>query len=116
MGRDVVRHPDQITALVDGVLTSPGTTGQDLRRAVEARAGALSGRRRADAVVPEALSEWIEKVARHAYKTTDQDIASLRAAGYSEDQIFEVTVAAAIGASRARLERALEAVQSADEG
>ncbi len=112
----MVRHREQITALVESVLTSPGTTGQDLRRAVEARAGVLSGRQGADAVVPEALSEWIRKVARHAYKTTDQDVASLRAAGYSEDQIFEVTVAAAIGASRARLERALEALHSADEG
>ena len=111
----MTRQSERITALIDGVLTDPGTTGSDLRRLVAARAGALSGGQAADASVPEALSDWVAKVAQHAYKTTDQDVASLRAAGYSEDQIFEVTVAAAVGASRARLERALEAIGPKDE-
>ncbi len=57
--------------------------------------------------VPDELSDWVEKVALHAYRTTDEDIELLKAAGYSEDQLFELTVAAALGASRARLERAL---------
>ena len=66
-----------------------------------------SSRQGTDTTVPDDLSDWVEKVARHAYRTTDEDIESLKAAGYSEDQIFELTVAAALGASRARLERAL---------
>ncbi len=103
----MVRYRENLTRLVDTVLSGPGKTTSELRRAVEARAGALSGRQGTDATVPDELSGWVEKVARHAYRTTDEDIESLRAAGYSEDQLFELTVAAALGASRARLERAL---------
>ncbi len=103
----MVRYQENLTRLVDTVLSGPGKTTSELRLAVEARAGALSGGQGTDAVVPDDLSGWVEKVARHAYRTTDEDIESLRAAGYSEDQLFELTVAAALGASRARLERAL---------
>ena len=103
----MVRYRKDLTTLVDAVLSGPGETTSELRLAVEARAGALSGGPSTDAVVPDELSGWVEKVARHAYRTTDEDIESLKAAGYSEDQLFELTVAAALGASRARLERAL---------
>ncbi len=112
----MTRQSERIAALIDGVLTEPGTTESDLRRLVAARAGALSGGQAADAAVPDDLSDWVAMVAQHAYKTTDQDVASLRAAGFSEDQIFEVTVAAAVGASRARLERALDAIGPKDDG
>ncbi len=111
----MVRYQENLTTLVDTVLSGPGKTTSELRLAVEARAGALSGRQSGalsgrqgtDAGVPDELSDWVEKVALHAYRTTDEDIESLKAAGYSEDQLFELTVAAALGASRARLERAL---------
>lgn len=103
----MVRYRENLTTLVDAVLKGPGKTTSELRLAVEARAGALSGGPGTDAKVPDELSSWVEKVARHAYRTTDEDIESLKAAGYSEDQLFELTVAAALGASRARLECAL---------
>ncbi len=112
----MVRYQEHLTRLVDTVLSGPGQTTPELRRAVEARAGALSGRQSADTPVPDELSGWVEKVARHAYWTTDEDIESLKAAGYSEDQLFELTVAAALGASRARLERALETLGGAEGG
>ena len=103
----MVRYREDLTTLVDAVLSGPGKTTSELRLAVEAQAGALSGGPGTDAVVPDDLLGWVEKVARHAYRTTDEDIESLKAAGYSEDQLFELTVAAALGASRARMERAL---------
>jgi alkylhydroperoxidase family enzyme len=52
----------------------------------------------------------VEKVARHAYKVTDADVDGLREAGYSEDAIFEVTLAAALGAAHARLSAGLDAM------
>jgi len=103
----MVRYQENLTTLVDTVLSGPAETTSELRHAVEARAAALSGRRNTDVIVPDELSGWVEKVARDAYRTTDEDVESLKAAGYSEDQLFELTVAAALGASRARLERAL---------
>lgn len=52
-------------------------------------------------VLPE-LAALVDKIHRHAYKVTDDDLARLRAT-YSEDQLFEIVVSAALGASRQRL-------------
>src|SRR5262249_7939890 len=35
------------------------------------------------------LNSLIDKVTKHAYQVTDEDIANARATGLSEDQIFE---------------------------
>ena len=59
---------------------------------------------------PDAVAGYVDKVRRHAYQVTDRDIEQLREAGYSEDQIFELTVAAAYGAARLRLDRAMDAM------
>jgi alkylhydroperoxidase family enzyme len=101
------------------VLTTPGETGEALRRAIAARAGALAGRpgagepaKASDApAIPPALAPYVDKVARHAYQVTDEDLAALAAAGLSDDAVFEVTVAAATGAGLARLERGLAALR-----
>jgi alkylhydroperoxidase family enzyme len=69
-----------------------------------------AGRAELSALDP-ALERWVEKVARHAYKTTEEELVELLAAGYSEDQIFEITVAAALGAAQARAECALGALE-----
>jgi hypothetical protein len=61
------------------------------------------------------LGSYVRKVAEHAYKITDDDIASLHAANYTDDEIFEATVSAALGAGLFRLDcvlRALVASQS----
>ena len=87
------------------VLGSPGKTSPALREA------AASG-----ADLPADLAPVIEKIRRHAYKVTDEDIASLRAAGRSEDEIFELTCAAAVGVALHRVERALAAIGSSDDG
>jgi hypothetical protein len=53
-------------------------------------------------------------VARHAYKTVDQDIENLKRAGYSEDAIFELTVSAALGVALEQLESATAVIRSPD--
>ena len=55
---------------------------------------------------PEAMDTYLEKVRRHAYRVTDADVEALKAAGLSEDEIFEQTVAAAIGEGLRRLDAA----------
>ena len=57
------------------------------------------------------LAPYLDKVTRHAYKVTDDDVARLRAAGYDEDAIFEATLAAALGAARLRLRNGLAALE-----
>jgi hypothetical protein len=61
------------------------------------------------------LSTLIDKVARHAYKVTDEDIAAARVSGLSEDQIFEVVVCAAIGEATRQYDTALAALGAVTE-
>jgi alkylhydroperoxidase family enzyme len=63
--------------------------------------------------VPPELAGYIDKVRRHAYRVTDDEVRDLVAAGYSEDQIFELTVAAAFGAAFDRLQAGLNAMAGA---
>lgn len=59
------------------------------------------------------LASYTDTVRRHAYKVVDGDIARLREAGLSEDEIFDATVAAAVGAGLARLRAGLRALEQA---
>ena len=85
---------------------SSGATAQALRRRVRDRAAALAsaGAARDGDEVPAEIAGYVETIALHAYCVTDADIAALKAAGYSEDAILEITYSAALGASLARME------------
>ena len=60
-----------------------------------------------DRPVPAELAPYVEKVRLHAYKVTDGDVHALKAAGFSEDDIFEQTVSAAVAAGLERLDAGL---------
>jgi len=92
--------------LINAVLTTPGATPESLRRAVLERAQAPRG---GPDAVPQALTPYVDTVARHAYKVTDADVAALQQ-GQSDDAIFEITVAAAVGAAMHRLQRGMAAL------
>ena len=62
--------------------------------------------------VPEELRTLVEKIHRYPYKVTDEDIEALQAK-YGDDQLFELIVSAAIGASRQRLMAGLKALEEA---
>ena len=62
--------------------------------------------------VPTELQPLVDKIHRHAYRVTDDDLARLRAT-YSDDQLFEIVVSAALGASRKRLFAGLSALEKA---
>jgi len=59
---------------------------------------------------PPEFEAYLEKVRLHAYKVTDADVQALKDAGYSEDEIFEHTVSAAVAAGLERLDAGLEAL------
>jgi alkylhydroperoxidase family enzyme len=60
-----------------------------------------------DRGAPAELSGYLEKVRLHAYKITDGDVDRLKAAGFSEEEIFEHTVSAAVAAGLERLDAGL---------
>ena len=94
--------PDPHAALRDRVLqlvlNGPGETDPALRNAAADGQG-----------VPAELAPLVEKVHARAYKVTDDDVARLQPK-YSDDQLFEIVVSAALGASRHRLEAGLRAL------
>lgn len=86
-----------------------------LRRAVFGSPGASSAATRIAAAdgrgLPEPLAGYAATVARASYRITDADITALRAAGCGEDEIFEVTVASALGAALRGLDAGLRAMR-----
>lgn len=102
-----VSYPPKVKRAVDSLLNNPAKCTPTLRRAVEAYAAGLSGSTDEATALPASLVDYVRKVTLHAYETTDGDLARLREAGYSDDEIFEITLCASIGAGLGRMERGL---------
>jgi len=101
---DLIHDPYErrICLLKRAALTSSGRLSLDLRES------ALSC-----AEIPGLLGEYVSLVRSRAWDITDADVEALKQAGFEEDQIFEATVCAALGAGLARLEKGLEALRQA---
>ena len=56
---------------------------------------------------------YVETIRLHAYKLTDRRLQELSEAGWTDGQIFELTVAAAFGAAKRRLDARLRALGEA---
>ena len=56
---------------------------------------------------PPDFDSYLDKVRRHAYEITDEEVQALKEAGHSEDEIFEHTVSAAAAAGFERLDAGL---------
>jgi hypothetical protein len=98
------RHRELLERLRAAALESPGELPAEVRRAAAERGE-----------VPEPFSRYAGMIHDHAYRITDRVVDELRAAGASEDAIFEVSVAAAYGAARRRLDAGLAALAAAVE-
>jgi alkylhydroperoxidase family enzyme len=72
----------------------------DLRRAA-----------RPDRPAPPEFATYLAKVRGNAYEVTDADVQALKDAGYSDDEIFEQTVSAAVAAGLERLEAGLDTLR-----
>jgi AhpD family alkylhydroperoxidase len=91
-----VNRGDPVANLRHAVLEAPATTEPALRTAA-ATGGQL----------PELWQTYAGMVRDASYRITDADVDRLTAAGHSEDEVFEVTVAAAVGAALAGFDAAL---------
>jgi hypothetical protein len=60
---------------------------------------------------PPEFEGYLDKVRTGAYAVTDCDVADLKDAGFSEDEIFEQTVSAAVAAGLGRLSAGLAALR-----
>ena len=96
------RYQDLVDRTVAAVTRWPGRTSPVLRAALVE--GALDQ-------APAELQPFLEKVSRHAYRVEDEDVEALKRAGHSEDAIFEVTAATALGAALLRLRCGMAALE-----
>ena len=92
------------SVVVERALHGPGKAGGDARRAAFDNDQPR---------VPHGARALIDKVAKNAYKVTDEDVAAARSAGLSEDELFELCVCAALGQSTRQLDAALAALDEA---
>jgi hypothetical protein len=86
------------------VLGGPGKTASALRRAL-ADGGAD---------VPDDLRALVDKIERAPWSVTDDDVAALKKAR-SEDEVFEMIVATAMGAAMRRFRAATKALEETED-
>jgi alkylhydroperoxidase/carboxymuconolactone decarboxylase family protein YurZ len=89
-------------AVIARILEGEGRAPQAQRRAAFENTG-----------LPDPLRTLVDKVARHAHRVTDSDVGAARAAGLTEDQIFEIVVCAAIGQANRQYDSACAALDAA---
>jgi len=92
------------SALLKRILEGPGNASHSDRRA----SFNLSG-------IAGPIDALVEKIARAAHSVTDEDIDSARESGFSDDQIFEIVVCAAVGQADRQYNAALAALVAATE-
>jgi alkylhydroperoxidase family enzyme len=94
-----------ITAAREALVTR--ILGDDARASRERRKAAFD-----NAGLQEPLRTLVDKVARRATTVTDEDISAVRAAGVTEDQIFEIVVCGAVGQAVRQHDQALAALDA----
>lgn len=96
------RHRPHVDAVIAAAVEGPGQLDVQLRRAAFQR-GEL----------PEPLASLVKKIHRNAWKVTDEDVAGARAAGWTQDQLFELIACSALGAAHERLAAGMKALDQA---
>jgi len=90
-----------------------------IQRVLEGDGQASRSHRRAtfdEADLAEPLRTLVHDVATQSSRVTDREIAAVRSAGYSEDQVFELVVCAAVGQANRQYEIAMAALEAAIDG
>jgi hypothetical protein len=86
-------YANKMERLRYAVVRGPGSLAPNIRHAISEGAYSSSP-----------LGAFAQKVAAHAFMVNDKDIQELHRADYSDDQIFEAAVSAALGAGLYRLD------------
>jgi hypothetical protein len=92
-------------ALQDRILHGEGRASPELRARAFDNAG-----------LSEPLDRLLAKVASRPTQVTDADFAAARAAGFSEDQLFELVICAAVGQSTRLYDAGMAALADAVAG
>lgn len=88
--------------LVDRILHGRGQAPADQRAAAFENDG-----------LAEPVRSLVEKVATESARVTDEDFTAARAAGFTDDQVFELVICAAVGEATRQYNTALTALGEA---
>jgi hypothetical protein len=98
------RYAEHVKRFKEAVLHGAARLSSTVRRAAFEGGDAGDG-----------TAAYLDKVRRHAYQVTDEDIAALRKAGWTDETLYELTIAAAVGQGMRRLELGMAALRAAQE-
>jgi alkylhydroperoxidase family enzyme len=90
-------------SIVQGACERPGKLAAETRRAL------VEG-----AALPGAAGDLVERIRHAAHTVTDAEVEAARSGGCDDDQLYELTVATALGQSRQRLGAVLRALKRGD--
>jgi hypothetical protein len=102
-------HTDHVVmaqALRTRAAIAPALVDSTLRKAAIERANG-------GAALLKPYEALVTQVAEASYKVTDAEVAAVRQAAGSDKAVFEVIMAAAIGAAMVRCDRAMQALKGA---
>jgi alkylhydroperoxidase family enzyme len=91
-----------VSAIEERILAGPGMAPAELR------AKAFDNRD-----LPEPLAALLDTVAKRSFQVADGDFAAALAAGFTEDQLFELVICAAVGESSRLYQAGLAALAEA---
>src|SRR5215471_12224028 len=100
-------RPGLLEKTIAALLGPQGHTEPGLRQGVFDRVRLGTG------YVPEEWTALVDKVAEQPWTVNDEDFKRLLKAGFSEDEIYELLLAAAAGAGMRRVEAGLRAMAEA---
>ncbi|MEM7330786.1 MAG: hypothetical protein AAF490_01750 [Chloroflexota bacterium] len=102
-------RPTELARARVPLLTTPGKTTSELRQAAEAFTAVQRGQSRPKHdSLPKGLERYLKKVALYAYKIVDRQVEALKKEGYTDEMIYEITIAGAYGAALVGVERLFE--------
>ena len=104
-------YPTKVQQLIDDLHSKQAVTSPELRQGITEYALQLSLKSNSQPDISKVWEPYLKKVTLHAYKTLGEDVDQLKQTGHSEDEIFELTLCAALGAGLARLESGLTALK-----
>jgi hypothetical protein len=107
--------PGRVQQLLMAIFSDKGHTPSALRRDIVAYGENSAGVNTIPGEIPTNLATYLDKVTRAAYKVTDKNISQLKEAGYAEDEIYEITLSAAVGAGLGRMQRGLMALHGLEQ-
>jgi alkylhydroperoxidase family enzyme len=102
--------PPAVVEMVASVISGPGDTNLKLRKNAFNRVMTVLGFPSTGTDLPAELAMYVDTVGRYAPDITDDDVHELLSVGWSEEEIFEITVAASVAAGYGRLKIAWQAL------